>query len=58
LTRIAPSYRPRSKAAATVKVPPMIGVCAIIGGTLTVAAALDRGLYEGAMRVKKLHSNI
>ncbi|OQE84764.1 hypothetical protein PENNAL_c0026G01690 [Penicillium nalgiovense] len=35
----------------------LTGVCAIIGGTLTVAAALDRGLYEGAMRVKKLHSN-
>ncbi|KAJ5084843.1 hypothetical protein NUU61_009422 [Penicillium alfredii] len=35
----------------------LTGVCAIIGGTLTVAAALDRGLYEGVMRVKKLHSN-
>ena len=35
----------------------LTGVCAIIGGTLTVAAALDRGLYEGAMRVKKSHSN-
>jgi hypothetical protein len=35
----------------------LTGVCAIIGGTLTVAAALDRGLYEGAMRVKKTHSN-
>ncbi|OJJ47837.1 hypothetical protein ASPZODRAFT_131429 [Penicilliopsis zonata CBS 506.65] len=35
----------------------LTGVCAIIGGTLTVAAALDRGLYEGALRVKKLHSN-
>ncbi|RMZ81211.1 hypothetical protein DV737_g2628, partial [Chaetothyriales sp. CBS 132003] len=23
------------------------GVCAVIGGTLTVAAAIDRGLYEG-----------
>ncbi|KAE8352075.1 endoplasmic reticulum vesicle transporter-domain-containing protein [Aspergillus coremiiformis] len=34
----------------------LTGVCAVIGGTLTVAAALDRGLYEGAMRVKKLHS--
>lgn len=33
----------------------LTGVCAIIGGTLTVAAALDRGLYEGGMRVKKLH---
>ncbi|KAE8147628.1 endoplasmic reticulum vesicle transporter-domain-containing protein [Aspergillus avenaceus] len=35
----------------------LTGVCAIIGGTLTVAAALDRGLYEGVLRVKKLHSN-
>lgn len=35
----------------------LTGVCAIIGGTLTVAAAVDRGLYEGVMRVKKMHSN-
>ncbi|KAH8431759.1 retrograde cargo receptor ERV46 [Aspergillus melleus] len=35
----------------------LTGVCAIIGGTLTVAAAVDRGLYEGALRVKKLHSH-
>lgn len=35
----------------------LAGVCAIIGGTLTVAAAVDRGLYEGAARVKKIHSN-
>jgi hypothetical protein len=35
----------------------LTGVCAIIGGTLTVAAAIDRGLYEGALRVKKLHSS-
>ncbi|RPB00824.1 DUF1692-domain-containing protein [Choiromyces venosus 120613-1] len=33
----------------------LTGVCAVIGGTLTVAAAIDRGLYEGGMRVKKLH---
>jgi hypothetical protein len=33
----------------------LTGVCAIIGGTLTVAAAIDRGLYEGGRRVKKLH---
>jgi endoplasmic reticulum-Golgi intermediate compartment protein 3 len=32
------------------------GLCAIVGGTLTVAAALDRGLYEGASRLKKLQS--
>ena len=35
----------------------LTGVCAIIGGTLTVAAAVDRGLYEGVARVKKIHSN-
>ena len=33
----------------------LTGICAVIGGTLTVAAAIDRGLYEGAVRVKKLH---
>lgn len=33
----------------------LTGVCAVIGGTLTVAAAIDRGVYEGSMRVKKLH---
>ncbi|KAI9770280.1 MAG: hypothetical protein M1840_003439 [Geoglossum simile] len=33
----------------------LTGVCAVIGGTLTVAAAIDRGFYEGAQRVKKLH---
>ncbi|KAI9885206.1 MAG: putative PHD type zinc finger protein with BAH domain-containing protein [Watsoniomyces obsoletus] len=33
----------------------LTGICAVIGGTLTVAAAIDRGLYEGAIRVKKLH---
>jgi hypothetical protein len=32
------------------------GLCAIVGGTLTVAAAVDRGLYEGASRLKKLQS--
>jgi len=34
----------------------LVGVCAVIGGTLTVAAAIDRALYEGTQRVKKLHS--
>ena len=34
----------------------LTGVCAVIGGTLTVAAAVDRGLFEGANRIKKLHS--
>lgn len=33
----------------------LTGVCAVIGGTLTVAAAIDRGVYEGASRIKKLH---
>ncbi|KAL4982352.1 endoplasmic reticulum vesicle transporter-domain-containing protein [Aspergillus falconensis] len=35
----------------------LTGVCAIVGGTLTVAAAIDRTLYEGVSRVRKLHSN-
>ncbi|KAG6034380.1 hypothetical protein E4U41_006557 [Claviceps citrina] len=34
----------------------LAGLCAIIGGTLTVAAAIDRGLFEGSMRLKKLRS--
>lgn len=34
----------------------LTGLCAIIGGTLTVAAALDRGLYEGTTRLRKLQS--
>ncbi|KAI5776498.1 endoplasmic reticulum vesicle transporter-domain-containing protein [Geopyxis carbonaria] len=33
----------------------LTGVCAVIGGTLTVAAAIDRGVYEGGLRVRKLH---
>jgi len=33
----------------------LVGICSVIGGTLTVAAAIDRGLYEGQRRVKKLH---
>jgi zinc transporter ZupT len=33
----------------------LVGVCACIGGTLTVAAAVDRMLYEGHRTVKKLH---
>ncbi|KAK0731512.1 endoplasmic reticulum vesicle transporter-domain-containing protein [Lasiosphaeris hirsuta] len=32
----------------------LAGLCAIVGGTLTVAAAIDRGLFEGATRLKKL----
>ncbi|KAF2482579.1 endoplasmic reticulum vesicle transporter-domain-containing protein [Neohortaea acidophila] len=33
----------------------LVGVCAVIGGTLTVAAALDRLMFEGQLRVKKSH---
>lgn len=33
----------------------LVGLCSVIGGTLTVAAAVDRMLYEGAAQVKKLH---
>ncbi|KAH9809192.1 DUF1692-domain-containing protein [Teratosphaeria destructans] len=35
----------------------LVGICAVIGGTLTVAAAVDRALYEGHTRIKKMHSN-
>jgi hypothetical protein len=34
----------------------LTGLCAIVGGTLTVAAAVDRGLYEGGARLKKMQS--
>jgi len=34
----------------------LTGLCAIIGGTLTVAAAVDRGVYEGTFRLKKMQS--
>ncbi|KAK3309985.1 endoplasmic reticulum vesicle transporter-domain-containing protein [Chaetomium strumarium] len=34
----------------------MAGLCAIVGGTLTVAAAVDRALFEGGARLKKLRS--
>ena len=34
----------------------LAGLCAIVGGTLTVAAAVDRGLFEGSLRLKKLRS--
>ena len=33
----------------------LTGVCAVVGGTLTVAAAIDRGLYEGSTRLRKVH---
>ena len=35
----------------------LVGVCAVVGGTLTVAAAVDRALYEGGQRVRKMHNN-
>ncbi|SPN97045.1 related to ERV46 - component of copii vesicles [Cephalotrichum gorgonifer] len=34
----------------------LTGLCAVLGGTLTVAAAVDRGLFEGATRLKKMQS--
>ncbi|PPJ51984.1 hypothetical protein CBER1_09308 [Cercospora berteroae] len=35
----------------------LVGVCAVIGGTLTVAAAVDRLLYEGGSKLKKYHAS-
>ena len=35
----------------------LTGICAVVGGTLTVAAAIDRGVYEGATRIRKLQSH-
>ena len=34
----------------------LAGLCAIIGGTLTVAAAVDRTVFAGVTRLKKLRS--
>jgi hypothetical protein len=34
----------------------LAGLSAIVGGTLTVAAAIDRGLFEGTTRLKKMRS--
>lgn len=34
----------------------LAGLCAVVGGTLTVAAAVDRGLFEGATRLKKMRT--
>lgn len=34
----------------------LAGLCAIIGGTLTVAAAVDRMAFEGTSRLKKMRS--
>lgn len=35
----------------------LVGVCAVIGGTLTVAAAVDRLFYEGGQKIRKMHSS-
>ncbi|KAF2217491.1 hypothetical protein CERZMDRAFT_54941 [Cercospora zeae-maydis SCOH1-5] len=35
----------------------LVGVCAVIGGTLTVAAAVDRLLYEGGTKLRKYHAS-
>ncbi|KAM3420229.1 Endoplasmic reticulum-Golgi intermediate compartment protein [Cercospora zeina] len=35
----------------------LVGVCAVIGGTLTVAAAVDRLLYEGGSKLRKYHAS-
>ncbi|KAK4159147.1 endoplasmic reticulum vesicle transporter-domain-containing protein [Cladorrhinum sp. PSN259] len=32
------------------------GLCAVVGGTLTVAAAVDRALFEGTVRLKKMRT--
>lgn len=32
----------------------LTGLCAVVGGTLTVAAAVDRGVYEGSSRLRKM----
>lgn len=32
----------------------LVGICAVIGGTLTVAAAIDRGLYAGSQQMNKM----
>lgn len=34
----------------------LTGLCAVVGGTLTVAAAVDRGFFEGSIRLKKVLS--
>lgn len=34
----------------------LVGICGVLGGTLTVAAAVDRIWFEGTQRVKK-HAN-
>lgn len=33
----------------------LVGVCGVIGGVLVTASAIDRLLYEGEQRVKKMH---
>ena len=34
----------------------LTGLCAVVGGTLTVAAAVGRAAFEGVTRLKKLRS--
>lgn len=34
----------------------LTGLCAVLGGTLTVAAAVDRFTFEGATRLRKMRS--
>lgn len=34
----------------------LTGLCAVLGGTLTVAAAVDRFMFEGVTRLKKLRN--
>jgi len=34
----------------------LAGLCAIVGGTLTVAAAVDRAMFEGGLRLRKLRT--
>lgn len=33
----------------------LTSICAIIGGTLTVATVVDRTVYEGGMKIRKMH---
>lgn len=35
----------------------LVGVCAVVGGTLTVASTIDRLLYGASERIKKLHNS-
>ena len=35
----------------------LTAICAIVGGTLTVATLIDRTVHEGVLRMKKLHQS-